>query len=400
MSKSNKRQSDDVRAYRDSRQLWHDGSALTISLGCQTCPHKPECGGMQIAAAAFDCLAFCRCANPAECDNVCPRNVEHFVARNREVGGFDLGNIPPAPLVHTPDLPAVVPMIYHRSARTRAPFSRMVALSLYQLLNKRTGELRFSERTALLDHFLLSADTQIILSGADTDPLLERWWQIERPEEFIRGLSKLGVVLITAPNFSLFSDVPRHDNLFNLKRIAKSWGEIQREGVSCALHLNARTDHDWDRWTRFLLQHPEITHVSFEFATGAGSQSRISWHVTQLRRLANTVDRPLYLIVRGGMRELPKLRAAFKQVTFIDTSAFMKAQKRKRAREVNGHLKWEDAATPNGTPIDALLDKNIEVISRLAATDSSNAGLIDGQDGKSRSPQIPVASLSGSIVHS
>lgn len=100
------------------------------------------------------------------------------------------------------------------------------------------------------------------------------------------------------------------------------------------------------------------------------------------------------------MRELPKLRAAFKQVTFIDTSAFMKAQKRKRALEINGQLRWEDAATPIGMPIDALLDNNIEVISRLATKGSSNDGSIARQRGKSRLPQTPEASLFDSIARS
>jgi hypothetical protein len=41
--------------------------------------------------------------------------------------------------------------------------------------------------------------------------------------------------------------VPRLDNLFNMKRIALVWSEIQREGMPCALHLNARTDRDFER---------------------------------------------------------------------------------------------------------------------------------------------------------
>ncbi len=77
-----------------------------------------------------------------------------------------------------------------------------------------------------------------------------------------------------------------------MKRIAIVWSEIQREGMLCALHVNARTDRDFERWTLFLCEHPEITHVAFEFGPRAGSGGRIGWHVTQLTMLARKVGGP------------------------------------------------------------------------------------------------------------
>jgi hypothetical protein len=152
---------------------------------------------------------------------------------------------------------------------------------------------RFGTRSALLQRFRLADDTLIILNGTDHDPPLERWWKLEHRAAVTRNLARLGIDLVTTPNYSLFDDVPRPDNFYNMKRIALIWSEMQREGLACALHLNARTDRDWERWTEFLNAHPEIGHVAFEFATGAGARSRIKWHVAQLCGLTGAVKHPL-----------------------------------------------------------------------------------------------------------
>lgn len=180
----------------------------------------------------------------------------------------------------------------------------------------------------------------------------------------IEGIGQLGIQLITTPNFSLFNDVPRHDNAYNMKRIALAWSEIQRQGIPGALHLNARTDHDWDRWLEFLNTHSEIEYVSFEFGTGAGSERRISWYVDKLVELAGEVDRPLHLIMRGGICEIPTLHRAFGAITLIDTSSFMRSQKRRQATYRDRKLKWERTLTSSGQPVDDLLDENIAAMQK------------------------------------
>lgn len=337
---------------------WH-GHQLTKSLGCQGCVFHAVCGGLQVEAAVFDCMTYCRCEKQSTCDNVCPRNASHHVARTREVKGLEFGNVQSAPAFAAPPLPLMTPMIFHSYSRSRPIGMRAVALSLYEMFSKADGSLRFATRRDLLDHYKLADDATIILSGTHEDFLIERWWNLANREAVTRGLIDLGVALVTTPNYSLFGDVPRLDNLFNMKRIALVWSEIQREGMPCALHLNARTDRDFERWSEFLRDHPEISHVAFEFGTGAGSKNRIGWHVEHLAALARHVGRPLHLIVRGGIKELRVLTGAFAGVTFIDTSVFMKTQHRQRL-VANGHrLTSESSPTPKDAPIDDLLDDNI-----------------------------------------
>src|SRR5258706_12378365 len=163
-----------------------------------------------------------------------------------------------------------------------------------------------------------------------------------------------------------------------MKRIALIWSEIQREGVPCALHVNARTERDWERWVEFLNAHREINHLAFEFGTGAGAKLRMPWYLAQLDNLAHQVRRPLHLIVRGGLNEWARLWAAFAGVTLIDTAAFIKTQKRQRAFVRDGQLGWQKSPTPQGEPIDELLDANIGTL----------VAYITGQD-RNRSKALP-----------
>jgi len=242
MSKSNNPAPTEKFQFPNSSALWHESIGRPRSLGCQQCPHLSECGGLNVATGIYDCLTYCRCTDPAGCDNVCPRNLAHLVARSMEVQGFGLDNVPRAPPLGCTDLPRVVPMLYHSSARSRAPAVSTVALSLYEVLGKGDGTAPFLTRKTLVERFKLGDHARIVLTGTHYDRPLERWWKAPDPHALVQKLKILGVDLITTPNFSLFDDVPRNDNLYNMKRIARVWSEIQNAGVPCALHLNARTD--------------------------------------------------------------------------------------------------------------------------------------------------------------
>jgi hypothetical protein len=340
--------------------------------------HLQECGGLNVGAGIYDCLTYCRCTDPATCDNVCPNNIEHMVARSMEVQGFDLATVADAPTLRGPVLPRIVPMLYHSAARARAPAASVVALSLYEVMGKQDGVTPFTSRQALLEHFKLGDNTTIILTGTHNDRPLERWWKLADPKKVTRTIRELGVELITTPNFSLFDDVPRHDNLYNMKRIARVWSEIQNEGVLCALHLNARTDRDWECWISFLKAHPEVASVAFEFGTGAGSKSRVAWYLVQLCRLADQVGRPLQLITRGGVPEIGTLAAAFSATTVIDTSAFIRAQKRWRIAVHDGKLSWTSSPTAPGSPIDDLFDANVAALEDYAAYSVRSANRSSG----------------------
>jgi hypothetical protein len=351
------------RNLRRERSLWHDTNFHTPCIGCPQCHDYAVCGGLQLPAPLYNCLSFC-CQNPQDCDSVCRNNPEKFVQRVREVEGFLLDNVPRNPVLPVPALPPLVPLIYHGSRRT-APFrASAVCLPLYSVIERHNGEARYSTAEALARGFALHPDVPIMLTGTASDAPLERWWSLgPQRRERIRALRRLGIALVTSPNYSLFVDQPRWDDLHSMKRIAIVHEEFLCEGLPAALHLNARTQKDWERVQEFVAARPEITHVAFEFATGAGWADRAPWHADKLARLAAGAGRPLHLILRGGGRLLPVLARAFTDITLVETSVFMKTQSRQRAfLSAPGVLGWRSSPTKRGETVDALLRQNWAVV--------------------------------------
>jgi len=175
------------------------------------------------------------------------------------------------------------------------------------------------------------------------------------------ALARLRPDLVTVPNFSLFADVPRHDNLFNMKRIAIAWLELVFAGIPTALHVNARTDRDWERWAEFIFHQPASQTLSFEFATGAKINGRGIWYVDRLNWLARQVNRPLAIAVRGTLG-LESLRRNFEKVFVVDTSAYSKAIRRFRARRDSySVVRWRRSFTLARQPIDHILQHNVDV---------------------------------------
>ena len=178
-------------------------------------------------------------------------------------------------------------------------------------------------------------------------------------------LLDLNVQLVTTPNFSVVADVPRWDNLYAMKKIAWLWFEMASAGVPTALHLNGRTERDWDRWATFVFEHEEIDCVSFEFGTGGRSTDRIQWYGNRLEEFAEAVERPLTAIVRGGRPILAQLFQAFHRLVFVDTNAFSKTIKRQKLTySIEAGLRTAPHPTEPMAPIDDLLVANVCAMKR------------------------------------
>src|SRR6185503_20370595 len=194
-----------------------------------------------------------------------------------------------------------------------------VALPLLSLFSRSTGTGRFESRAEMLEGFRLSMDTRVILTGVAEDAAIERWWSFTDRPRLIESLHRLGIELVTAPNYSLFTDVTRYDNFHNMKRIVLAWSEFISGGMPCALHINGRNDRDYERWREFVATRDEVTSVAFEFTTGTSNQERGQYHCEHLVALACTAGRPLHFVLRGGRRRyLQQLATAFASVTVID----------------------------------------------------------------------------------
>jgi hypothetical protein len=355
-----------ARTLRREKRLW-DKPTLTLSLGCVSCRQYDICGGLRTEAALLDCIGLC-CGRPANCTTVCRNKPADFVARVREIGGFDLNETPRTPELVAPPLPGMVPVIYHGSKRTLPYPGSIVALPLYALLRKRSATVKFSSREALCRTFRIAIDSTVIVTGTAKDPPLERWWSYgeARGRDIIAALLSLGVRMATTPNYSLFANVPRWDDMHSMKRIALTFAQFANAGMPVALHVNGRTERDFERWDGFLRARPEVTHLAYEFATGAGHGDRYRQHLAWLSSLAASVGRPLHLLVRGGHDVLPELSQAFASITVLETSAFMKTMKRQQAViSDNTTARWQPFPTATPGELESLLVNNTATMKEL-----------------------------------
>lgn len=330
-----------------------------LSMGCTTCEDLPLCGGLRLEAPVYDCKSYC-CMSPKTCRAVCPKSVARFVDYRLVVDGYELDNVPRAPRIEHPALPTVVPLIGNGTSRDQPLRVPVVALPLFRIVQARSGKVRFQSKEELCRHFKVPSSAFVIASGVAVDSPLEWWWHLGDRGLAIQRLKAAGVDLVTTPNYSLFNAIPRWDNFYGMKRIALAWSEFQRGGVAAALHINASSQRDYDRWTQFISERVEVATIAFEFGTGAGFPGRIEQHVQWLCEVAKNVERPLTLIIRGGQDFLGQFARSFAQVVFLDSASFIKAQKRRRAEiRKDGRLVWRSSPTLPGISLDALLADNV-----------------------------------------
>jgi hypothetical protein len=342
--------------------LTHDPKAYPVALGCFTCPHIAECGGLCVRAPIFDCLDMC-CGSPETCTRVC-RNApsSRFVDQLREIEGFDLGNVPRAPAVEHKIQADIVPLVYHGSGRIAELKSSAFALRLPDIVNFREGQLKFKDRASLCAAYRIPEDAQLILSGVNQDHRIEPWWKLgEARIGIIQQMRSIGIDLVTTPNFSVVLDQPRTDDMHAMKRILIAFAEFAEGGIPCALHPNGRTERDFERWAAELATRTEIGILSYEFTTGPGRRARRDWHLDQLAGLAATAGRDLDIVVRGDPGVITFLRRHFRKVIYLETSAFMKTLKRQRAERVgNDSLHWIFSPTKPGEALDGLFVHNLQ----------------------------------------
>ena len=343
-----------------AKDLWHDGR-LPMLLGCSTCRTFDVCGGLNVAAVGlFSCRSLCSCHGTTPCSVVCTHQVRSYARYIQEVGGFSLDNVPRAAPAPVPSLPRVVPMIYGRTRRPEPLQAEAVAVPLAAVFDRRTGKVRFSSREDLCRHFSVVPTARLVLSGVDVDRPVERYWSVARGAGVVQALAALGPDLVTVPNFSLPIDCPREDNLRAMKRIAICCQELLAADVPAALHVNARTDHDWRRWAEFIGDRGEIRSIAFEFGTGSRLGGRGAWHAEQLCRLRERVSRDLQLVVRGE-RFAPALAPAYPNLVCVDTSVYVKTMKRFRlVRSRDGGRAWRKTMSFIGQPLDRLFQENVD----------------------------------------
>ncbi len=346
--------------------LW-DRPQRTIAAGCTQCPlRRTHCGGLHVDKPIWNCMTLC-CQKPETCTFVCPAKPEEYLLRMYEVGGFQLKPIPNNVGVPCGPLPDFVPIIYHRLKRRQNLSYPAVAFPLKDLFHHATGQRLYASKADLLERIRVAQDSRLVLTGVAEDRYIERYWDVGRSNGIAQYISELAPDVVTVPNFSFYLNRPRHEDLHNRKRIVIAFEELLLAGVSTALHINARTLHDFRVWVEFIRNTPAVRTLAFEFGTGA-TQARQPFYARMLLELNRQVERPLTLIVRGGLSVLGQLRAEYEKVVFLDSTAFSRTRSRRRA-ECQGQpkIKWARNPTMPGECLNGLLTHNVEACAKYVA---------------------------------
>ncbi len=295
------------------------------ALGCTNCFLFKECGGIY-EAGFFDCLPHC-CNKPATCTLVCPRS-KRFIEILRDTGGLALNVDADVRQRTRRALPLYVPVVHHGFRRARPLGVHAAALPGFRVMaRRRDGGEMFETEAQLRSAYMLSQRTRVILSCIDEDSYLENYWRVRCARRLPERLAQLGLWHIIAPNFSLPVDVPRFDNIANIRRSLICAEELSGAGLSVIPYVAGVTEHDWDFWGDFLREHKEIKFVAKEFQTGGSNLKIAEWHVAQLLRVQDKLGRGLHIVAVGGRRLLRAL-SKFSGTTLINADAFMKAQHR------------------------------------------------------------------------
>lgn len=208
---------------------WHFRSDQPLSFSCAGCFLLKPCGGLHVKGAAMDCQRFC--CGKKDCNIVCFNSPENYAKRLREIGGFDLRSIPACAPVKFDRMSGYAPLIHHAYSRKDLYAGDFVALSLYELLD-RNGAPKYFSRDDVAKNFRIKSSSKLVISGVHKDKFLERLWRSTHREAIALMLRSLDVWLMTSPNFSVYNNVPRSENLYNIKRI----GLLAHETLS----LNSR----------------------------------------------------------------------------------------------------------------------------------------------------------------
>lgn len=341
-----------------------DEKKYPLAMGCPQCPQIDTCGGLHVNGPIYDCSDLC-CEDFENCSIVCKRrDTSGYVNQVREVGGYEFDNIEVSPPILV-DLPSgVYPIIYHGYSRSSPNPTKIAGLRLSDLISFKQGSLKYSTAEQLREAFNLSANSKIIVSGVLPDKKIENWWRLgERRLAIIKGMKALGLELVTAPNYSAVLDLPRTNDLHSLKRIAITCSEFSRSGIACALHPNGRTRQDFVRWGKYVRDHTDISVLAYEFITGPGRKSRLDFHLSQLAVIRRIADRPLSIVVRGNSSCIPVLRNIFENVTYLESTSFVRTLRRQEAYINNRNkIRWRSRKTQHGQPVDSLLDVNIKQV--------------------------------------
>lgn len=330
--------------------------------GCVECAFHKPCGGLE-QQAFYGCFSGCGSCGVEEgsCDYTCPRKTD-FWRDMAEVGGIN-------PKQHRvlPDLgvqmPLYVPTVRHGYTRDEALPVDTVCMNAFEVLDA-ACRVNDCSAEALRERFKVAPHAKVLLVSVNQDKYIESFWKHRTPAS-LAALSQLGIVGMTAPNFSFFEDAPRINSVRNMWRIIRCAEELADVGIAPVLHLNALSHEDWKAWARVLRENPAVHYICKEFQTGLRDPVRAAEAMRGLYWLQDEVGRDLHPLVVGGRRMARQFAGRFAGFSILDSVPFFATVKRKRIVVTGTSATQVDNPTAPEEALDRLLQDNIRTYRKL-----------------------------------
>lgn len=347
--------------------------------GCSNCLLLKQCGGHPLPMIRdLGCVNYANRETPVDTDDMNPLFPERFWELWEDVGGLTDYRIGPLRTLSSAGLPSYMAKFQNRHLkRSRLLDAPVVALRLFDVVRKHkdgTYGAKYATASELRRAYKLRQDTAILLVGVDLDAPIENFWEAHRLPGVLESIRDLGVIGVTVPNFSYFTCVPRFQIMRNWKRILLSAERLSAAGIHVAPHLNANTPGDWEAAYEFLRDHPEVSVVTMEFQTGTRANGEVGQEAfNELVRLQSRLGRALHPLLVGAARFYLEAKKHFATFTVIDSQPFMQAISRQVLTvDVEGRHVWTERPTPEGAPLDDLIETNM-----LLYPDKLNSGCQD-----------------------
>ena len=299
------------------------GETNACGLNCQLCPARARCGGRSNfcrLGACADCAA-----NPLMRMDVRRSIIDHL-------GGLDLTWPHSVDHPALPNLPDHLPVLVQAYAdQVDLPW---VALHGGRVFGAAGRWITPKHRRPLRDVYRLGPKTKLALELYVEDRVLEGIWAARR--DLISQLPAMGFDLVLTPNFSVWRDHSRFEQLVQQRKAFAFYHELVAAGVPTVPDVGwSLFEPDGRLWAEWINSQPGLRAVSL-FCGGRKIHA-------ELRALRETVEdialfhravRPDVAFILGGVHALDRLallRAAApgRRLVICNGMAYALAQRRR-----------------------------------------------------------------------
>ena len=292
-------------------------------LECNQCPAKSRCGGKS---------NFCLLGRCSGCSESPLMRMDVRRAVVDHLGGLDLVWPRPVPHHAVSDLPHHLPVLVQAYADpVDLPW---IALHAGRVFGLGGAAVTPKHRRPLRDVYRLAPETRLVLQFYVEDRVLEGVWAHRK--HLIPQLREMGFDLILSPNFSVWRDHSRFEQLVQQRRSFAFYHELQEAGLPAIPDVGwSFFEPDGRLWAEWINSQSGLAAISI-FCGGRKihAERRAFRETVEDLALFHRAVRPDVAFVLGGIHAPERLRALRqvmpgRRLSICNGMAYALAQRRK-----------------------------------------------------------------------